>query len=373
MRQRYVTRLEEIRGLDPDQRAELEAVTSRYAFRANAYYLSLINWDDPFDPIRRVIMPHADELEDWGQLDPSNERKYTVLPGLEHKYNSTALLLVSDTCGGICRYCFRKRVFMHREGVEDLDAAMAYIRRHKEITNVLLTGGDPLILPTAKLDEIIGRLRTIDHVGIIRIGSKLPAFDPHRIVDDPSLAAMLARHSTARKRIYVMTHFNHPRELTDVAVRAVDAMLKAGAILTNQTPLIRGVNDDPYVLADLFKELSFIGVPPYYVFQCRPTVANRCYAVPIEEGYQIFEQAKSMVSGLAKRARFVMSHATGKMEILAMSADHIYFKYLRAADDADSARVVVFERDPFAYWLDDYEHATEEHGLDTSYAPNWAE
>ena len=124
-----------------------------------------------------------------------------------------------------------------------------------------------------------------------------------------------------------MTHFVHPRELTDVAIEAVDLLQKAGAKLANQTPLIRGVNDDPQVLADLLKNLSFIGAIPYYIFQCRPASGNKTYTVPIEAGYEIVAQAKSLVSGLAKRARYTMSHATGKIEIL---GDHILFqRYVR--------------------------------------------
>ena len=332
-------------------------VTARFAFRANDYYLSLIDWDDPADPIRRLIIPHPDELEGRGRLDPSNEEAYTVLPGLEHKYYSTALLLVSNECEGICRYCFRKRVFIdpHKDLLKDIPAAMAYIAAHPEITNVLLTGGDPLTLTTRKLERVISELRKIDHVQIIRIGTRIPVFNPYRILDDPSLTEMISKYSLPDKRIYVMTHFCHPRELTDAAYAGLDKLLKAGAILTNQCPLIRGVNDDPDTLAILLRRLSFAGVVPYYLFQCRPALGNFAYTVPIEEGYAIFEAAKAKVSGLAKRMRFVMSHATGKIEILARTETKIFFKYHRAADPADSGKVMVCESKPSACWLDDYE------------------
>jgi len=355
--------------LSEQEKTQLKKVTEKFAFRANDYYLSLINWDDPDDPIRTIVLPHVQELDEWGRLDPSDEKSYTVLPGLEHKYNSTALLLVSNVCDGICRYCFRKRVFIEpqREYLRDLSEAMRYIEQHREITNVLLTGGDPLVLTTAKLENIIGPLRAIDHVQIIRIGTKIPAFNPYRIVDDPSLLEMLSKYSTERKRIYFMTHFVHPRELTDVAVESVNLLYHAGAIVANQMPLIKGLNDKPEVLAELLAELSFIGAVPYYIFQCRPALGNRAYTLPIEQGYEIIEQAKSLVSGLAKRARFVMSHSSGKIEIAGKTEERVYFKYHRAASDEDSGRFMVFKNNPNAYWLDDYDEIVRDYSIDLPY------
>jgi len=358
-RPRYLTGIEQVEQLSDREKSALGEVVGQFAFRCNDYYLSLIDWNDPDDPIRRIIIPDPRELDGWGRLDPSDEKHYTVMPGMEHKYNSTVLLLVSNVCEGICRYCFRKRVFIRpqAECVRDIPAAMRYIRQHKEITNALLTGGDALMLPTARLAEVIGRLREIDHVQIVRIGTRMPAFNPYRILQDPSLPEMIEQYSTDRKKIYFMTHFVHPRELTDAAVEAVGVLQKAGAVTANQTPLIRGVNDDPAVLAQLLARLSFIGDVPYYIFQCRPALGNRAFTVPIEEGCEIVEQAKSRVSGLAKRLRYVMSHSSGKIEIVGKVDGRMYFKYHRAADDRDSGRFLVFESNPSAYWLDDYGEA----------------
>lgn len=344
-------------------------MTETFAFRSNDYYLSLIDWDDPDDPIRRIVIPQVRELKHWGRLDPSDEKAYTIMPGLEHKYNSTVLLLLSNVCDGICRYCFRKRVFIEPESecLRDIPAAMKYIEQHREISNVLLTGGDPLVLATSKLDRIIGHLREIEHVQIIRIGTKIPAFNPYRILQDPALLEMIERHSTDSKRIYVMTHFIHPRELTDLAVEAVGLLQRAGAVVANQAPLIRGVNAEPTVLAELLARLSFIGAVPYYIFQCRPALGNKAYTVPIERGYEIVEQAKAQVSGLAKRIRFVMSHSSGKIEVLGKTQDFVYFKYHRAADDADSGRFLTFERNPHACWLDDYEEVIHEYPVSLPY------
>jgi len=354
---KYITRLEQIKELTERERKSLREVCEEFAFRTNEYYLSLIDWNDPDDPIRRIIIPDRNELAAVGSLDASNEKLYTKVLGLEHKYEHTAVLLVNDVCGGYCRFCFRKRLFMHihDEVVRDVTEGLAYIREHEEVNNVLLTGGDPLLMSTKKLRNIIERLREIEHVQIIRIGSKMAAFNPYRILDDPSLLEMFEEFSTYRKRIYFMAHFNHPRELTDEAMRAMFLLQKAGVVTVNQTPIIRGINDSPEVLGELLDTLSFIGVPPYYVFQCRPTRGNRHLAVPVERAYEIHEQAKMLGSGLAKRSRFVMSHSLGKIEVLGLTEEYIFFKFHRAANPKDKSYTSVFRRNPEAYWYDDYD------------------
>ena len=359
----YVSRLSHVDAVPSEELARLQEVAARFAFRANSYYLGLIDWDDPDDPIRRIIIPGPEELEDWGRLDASNEHSYTMVPGCEHKYEFTGLLLVNDLCGGYCRFCFRKRLFMQGniEVQRDIGPGVEYIRQHPEINNVLLTGGDPLLLSTNRLDYILSELRAIEHVKIIRIGSKMPAFNPFRIIDGPELRATLARHSLDDKKIYVMTHFNHPRELTPQAVRALNLLQKAGVVTANQTPILRGINDDPEVLGELFNRLSYVGVPPYYLFIGRPTRGNRHFAVPVEESFEIFEQARMKCSGLAMRARLVMSHATGKIEVVGHTETETYFRYHRAADPTDKARFMVFPSNPDAYWFDDYTGMTDDY------------
>jgi KamA family protein len=363
---KYLTRSDQIPQLSAKEKSQLEAVNEKFVFRTNDYYQSLIDWDDPNDPIRRIVMPDVQELDEWGQLDASNEEKYTKVKGLEHKYTSTALLLVNEVCAAYCRFCFRKRLFMNEndEVTKDISEGLNYIQEHKEINNVLLTGGDPLIMSTSKLEPIIRKLRQLDHVNIIRIGTKIPAFNPFRIINDPSLLEMINKYSTNDKKIYIMAHFNHPRELTPKAVEGLNLLMQAGAIIVNQTPMIRGVNDDHKVLAELFNQLSFIGVPPYYVFLCRPTLGNETYSVPVEEGYQIFEHARTLCSGLGKRARLVMSHETGKVEVVGMTETQIFFKYIRAAVDENGAKFMAFNKNPQALWLDDYSEAENEFPLD---------
>jgi KamA family protein len=354
MRVKYLTRLDQIEGLTDAERSRLAPVADRYAFRLNEYYQKLINWNDPNDPIRRLVVPNDQELLEWGRLDASEEASHTPVRGCQHKYSDTALLLVNEVCGAYCRYCFRKRLFMNDndDASTDYSAGLRYIAEHEEITNVLLTGGDPLIMSTRRLGQIISDVSAVPHVRIIRIGSKMVAFNPFRVLDDPELLQLIREYCESGTQIYVMNHFDHPRELTTEARMALQLLLKAGAQIVNQCPIIRGVNDRPQTFATLFRELSFMGCPPYYVFQGRPTAGNAPYELPIVEGYRIFTEANRLVSGLAKRARFAMSHATGKIEICGLDDRYIYMRYHRAHLSEDYGKMIIALRDEDAYWLD---------------------
>ncbi|MBZ0272233.1 KamA family radical SAM protein [bacterium] len=357
---RYITHIDQIEQIPEAERERLKPVAEKFAFRITDYYLDLIDWNDPDDPIRHLIIPREAELRPWGRLDASNEASVTVARGCQHKYTDTALLLCNEVCGAYCRYCFRKRLFMpdNHDASLDVSEGVKYIAGHPEITNVLLTGGDPLLMAPKKLIEIIAKLRAIPHVKIIRIGSKMPAFNPWVILDRPELLEGLSKYSRPGRRIYLMAHFDHPRELTEPVGQALDRVIKAGVITVNQCPMIRGVNDKVETLAELFRKLSFAGCPPYYLFQGRPTEGNEPYEVPIVEGFRIFDAARRHVSGLAARARMAMSHETGKIEILAIDAAHIYMRYHRAKHKSDRGRFMIFERDDNAYWLDQLKPVT---------------
>ena len=353
-RVKYVRKLDQVEQLSPDQRDRLGPVAARYVFRANDYYLGLIDWDDPQDPIRQLIIPREEELSEWGTLDASNEESITVAQGVQHKYTDTVLLLCNEVCGAYCRYCFRKRLFMddNDEATNDVSEGLAYIAANPQVTNVLLTGGDPLLMSTRRLTEIFESLRAIPHVQIIRIGSKMPAFDPYRVLNDQDLQSAFRTYSTPQQRIYLMAHFDHPRELTPLAIQGIDSCIRNGVICVNQCPLLRGINDDPSVMSELYSTLSYIGCTPYYLFQGRPTAGNEPYEVPIVEGWTIFQQALKRGSGLSRRARFCMSHETGKVEVVGIDDEHIYLRYHQAKDLDDLGRFFVRQRDDKAYWLD---------------------
>lgn len=352
---RFILNLNKIPQLSSIEKKQLQGVNEKYIFRANDYYLNLIDWNDPNDPIRKLIIPHKDELTEWGQLDASNEEQITIQKGVQHKYGTTVLLLVNEVCASYCRYCFRKRLFMNSndEVTYNIQPGIEYIRQHKEVNNVLLTGGDPMILKTPKLEKMIAQLREIDHVKIIRIGSKMPAFNPFRFLNDESLFKMFKKYSLPDKRIYMMCHFDHIRELTSQAKQVLHRLMESGVVCVNQNPIIRGISDDPNVLAELWNELSYMGISQYYIFQCRPTAGNKPYSLPIVEAYYKIEEAKKKCSGVAKRLKFIMSHESGKIEIIGVDQKHIYLKYHRAKHQKDEQRMFVCHRDDKATWLDE--------------------
>ncbi|WP_054950534.1 KamA family radical SAM protein [Numidum massiliense] len=351
---KYITNIDRITQIPEEEREKLKPITDKFVFRVNDYYLSLIDWDDPQDPIRKLVIPNTGELSEYGRWDASDEDTNYVVPGCQHKYKTTALLVCSEVCGAYCRYCFRKRLFRHdvKEAMSDVEPGLQYISEHPEINNVLLTGGDPLILATKKINMILERLRAIDHVKIIRIGSKLPVFNPMRIYEDEELLDVISKHSTPEKRIYIMAHVNHPREITEQARKGFQALHDAGAIVVNQTPVLKGINDDPNVLGELLDKLSWAGVTPYYFFVNRPVRGNNDFVLTLEEVYNIVEQAKAKTSGLGKRVRLSMSHTSGKIEILAIEDGKAYLKYHQSRD-GEYGKFMVLDCPSDASWFDD--------------------
>ena len=354
MQPKYITDIDRVTQLPEEERKKLKPITDKFVFRVNDYYLNLIDWDDPNDPIRKLVIPNENELSDYGRWDASDEDTNYVVPGCQHKYETTALLICSEVCGAYCRYCFRKRLFRNdvKEAMSDVEPGLQYIAEHPEINNVLLTGGDPLILAAKKLDMILGRLREIDHVKIIRIGSKLPAFNPMRIYEDEELLNVIKKYSTPEKRIYIMAHIHHPREITEEARKAFQALHDAGAIVVNQTPVLKGINSDPKVLGELLDKLSWAGVTPYYFFVNRPVRGNEDFVLTLEEVYNIVEEAKAMTSGLGKRVRLSMSHTSGKIEILAIENGKAYLKYHQSRE-GNYGKFMVLDCPKDAAWFDD--------------------
>ncbi|MDG5789200.1 KamA family radical SAM protein [Evansella sp. AB-P1] len=351
---KYIMNIDKITQIPEEERARLKKITEKFVFRVNDYYLNLIDWNNPNDPIKKLIIPNEGELEEYGRWDASDEDTNYAAPGCQHKYGTTALLIVSEVCGAYCRYCFRKRLFRNdiKEAMADVQPGIEYIKNHPEINNVLLTGGDSLILATKKLRLIIEQLREIPHVKIIRLGSKMPVFNPMRIYEDEELLELIKEYSTPEQRIYVMAHINHPVEITEEAKRGFDALHQAGAIVVNQTPVLRGINDDPEVLAELLDKLSWAGVTPYYFFINRPVAGNNDFVLSLEEAYNAVEKAKAKTSGLGKRVRLSMSHTSGKIEVLAIDNGKAYLKYHQSRDN-EYGKFMVLDCPKDAAWFDD--------------------
>ena len=354
-----VTTLEELKeyiNLDAEEEVNLQKVIDVHPMSIPRYYLSLIDPADPCDPIRKMAVPSEEELDLEGSYDTSGEKQNTKFSGLQHKYANTVLLLSANVCSMYCRHCFRKRLvgLTNDEVMSRFNEACNYIAAHPEVNNVLISGGDSFFLPTEVLGYFLAELTRIPHLNYIRFGSRMAVTFPSRILNDPELLEMFKAYSSRNRRIYLHTQFNHPREITRESIKAVNRVIKAGVIMNNQTVLLRGVNDDAEVLADLQSSLVRIGVNPYYVFQCRPVKRVKShFQVPLAEGYRIVAKARGMLDGLSKRFRYAMSHERGKIEILGILGDEMFFKHQQARDPKDASRFFKCRLDEEAGWLDE--------------------
>ncbi len=306
-------------------------VTMRYPLSITPYYLSLIDPDDPDDPIRKQAIPSVLEMTmgTIGLEDPLTEKEDSVVPGLVHRYPDRALMVLTDICPMLCRHCTRKREWRHGGWVRtdgEIEAILEYLRRNDSIRDVIISGGDPLTLSTGRLADIISRVRKISHVEIIRIGTRFPVVLPQRI--DGELCAMLSRYGP----IWLNTHFNHPREMTPQAAEACDRLLRSGVPVNNQSVLLRGVNDNLETQLKLSQGLLRIKVRPYYLFQCDEVQGTAHLRTPVETGVKIIEGMRGHTSGLAVPTFVVdLSHGGGKVPlqpnyVLAQSAEELLLR-----------------------------------------------
>lgn len=353
---RTASELAALLNLDPAEEARYQRLIDRFPVLIPPYYLALADLQDPDDPIRRMCVPSFDELSPDGSFDTSGEATNTKLEGLQHKYTPTALLLSTNQCAMYCRHCFRKRLvgLSNEELNKRVDEAVDYLKAHTEITNVLVSGGDALMNPNAILERYLRELTDIDHLDFIRFGSRIPVTLPERIYGDPEFLDIFSRYA-GKKALAVVTQFNHPKELTEEAARAVHAMTDMGVAVRNQTVLLRGVNDDPETLAALLRGLTRMGAAPYYVFQCRPvTGVKGRFQVPLREGAAVVEQAKTRQNGFGKGFRFAMSHPRGKIEILGEDEEgRMVFRFHQNKYPEDAGRLFTRRLSPTDTWLDD--------------------
>ncbi len=274
---------------------ELDAVIERYPMRINPYYLSLIK--EGGDPLWRQAVPDHRELTDnICMADPLGEEDLSPVPNLIHKYPDRALFLVHSQCAMYCRFCTRKRKVGTSELAiteDTIRAGLEYLARTPEIRDVLLSGGDPLLLPDHRLDKLLASLRDIPHIEIIRIGSRAPCTLPMRVTT--RLAGILKKYHP----LYINTHFNHPSEVTGEAAMACARLANAGIPLGCQTVLLRGVNDDAATIRCLMHRLLAIRVKPYYLFQGDMTMGTDHFRTPVEQGLSIMKELIGHTSGMA--------------------------------------------------------------------------
>lgn len=299
--QNRITRAEELETvlhLSEQEKADIDHCLSRFRMAITPYYASLMDADDPGCPIRMQSVPAISETHilPCEMADPLNEESDSPVKNIVHRYPDRVLLLVTHTCAMYCRHCTRRRIVGEEDHFithAELDTAIDYIQQNSHIRDVLISGGDPLTMRDAALERIIARLRAIDHVDVIRIGTRVPVVLPMRIT--PALLAMLKRYHP----IWINTHINHPRELTPEACKACAAIVDAGVPLGNQSVLLRGINDNVETMKELLLKLVGARIRPYYLYQCDMSQGLGHFRTRVETGIEIIERLTGSISGYA--------------------------------------------------------------------------
>jgi lysine 2,3-aminomutase len=285
-----------LRLTEPERRG-LALASGKFSVAVTPQFAALIDPDDPGCPIRLQVVPRDEELmvSPGDMVDPCGEDHASVVEGLVHRYPDRVLLLALDTCASYCRYCTRSRLVSQGE-LEPLgrriEAALAYLREHTEVRDVLLSGGDPLLMSDASLDTLLGRLRALPHLEFLRIGTRIPGFLPQRIT--PELVAVLRKH-----RVWLSVHFCHAKELTPEVAAACDLLADGGVPLGCQTVLLKGVNDSVEALRDLFHGLLKLRVRPYYLYQCDPVLGTGHLRTRVGDGLRLMAELRGHTTGYA--------------------------------------------------------------------------
>ncbi|WP_321530578.1 KamA family radical SAM protein [uncultured Desulfuromonas sp.] len=361
-----ITSVDELKTYLPlsyDEEADVRTVTEAHPMNIPRYYLSLIDPNAPHDPIRKLAVPAAEELVVAGAMgettkDPYGDDKHDKGNGILHKYSYTALVVATEYCSMYCRHCFRKRMvgLPNHQTVENFHNAAKYIAAHPEITNVVISGGDPLLLPTHVIRKMLAALEEIPHLNFVRIGSRAPVVYPIRFADDELMDVL--RDFGRKKTLQMPTHFNHPAELTAEAAEAIRRVREAGVTVNNQAVFLSGVNDDVETLTALMNGLLRIGVNPYYLYQCMPVARVRHhFQVPLKRGVDIVDEARRRMDGYAKRFKFIIGHDMGKLEICGRSGDTLVLKQIHARQEAprECSRLLFRRLNDTGGWLDDLE------------------
>jgi len=286
------------RGIDPAAaRIEEVAEPTVLPIRVPRYYLDLINWNDPKDPLRRQVLPDPDEgriLPD-DLRDPIGDEAHSPVPGIVHRYPDRVLFLLTTACAVHCRFCFRREFVGSPARTlrpDQFTGALDYISAHPEIWEVILSGGDPLVFPNRYLDSVLRRIREIPHVRVLRIHTRTPTIFPWRL--DAEFADMARQYAP----LYLIVHVNHPREVTSAFAERIGIVVDRGIPVLSQTVLLRGVNDDVETLSALFRRLVEVRVKPYYLHQLDRAAGTNHFRVPIAEGIRLMSRLRGYISGL---------------------------------------------------------------------------
>src|SRR3990172_761130 len=292
--------VEELEQVVPLTESERRALSTKGLFRVDItpYFVSLIDPEDPQDPVRKQIIPTADELQTYPgmMVDSLAEDAHSPVPGLVHRYPDRVLMLVTTQCASYCRYCTRSRIVgdpSEEFSRAEFEMQIDYLKRTPQVRDVLLSGGDPLTLAPKLLEELLARLHEIDHIEIIRIGSRVPVFMPMRVDDD--FCNMLQKYHP----LWLNIHVNHPNEITLELAEACDRLTRAGVPLGNQSVLLAGVNDCLHIQRQLVQELVRIRVRPYYIYQCDLVEGSGHFRTPVAKGIEIMEGLRGHTSGYA--------------------------------------------------------------------------
>ena len=293
-----VEKIKQVINLTPQEEEDIEKVLNGFSVGITPYYASLMDPDDPYCPVRMQAVPTIAETHrgEADMLDPLHEDEDSPAPGLTHRYPDRVLFLITDQCSMYCRHCTRRRLAGETDGarsMDDINACIEYIRKTPVVRDVLLSGGDCLCVEDDVLEYIISELRKIEHVEIVRLGSRTPVVMPQRITDD--LCNMLKKYHP----IWLNTHFNHPKEMTPEAAAACQKLADAGIPLGNQSVLCRGINDDVHVMRNLMHVLVKNRVRPYYIYQCDLSLGIEHFRTPVSKGIEIIEGLRGHTSGYA--------------------------------------------------------------------------
>ncbi len=333
-------------------------IIKSFPLQITPHYLSLINDNDVNDPLKKIVAPQNAELINFGVEDIMGEHEDYKVKGLQHRYPETALLIINNFCASYCRYCFRKRIFnplnIEDERITDIEPAIAYISKHKEINNVLFSGGDPLVSSAKKLASIFNLLANIKHLKFVRIGTKVPAFLPQRIYEDSDLLEIFEKFNLV-KPLYLVTHFDHANEISKETSFAIKALLDRGIESMGHVVLLKDINDNVDTMTALLNKMIEFKISPYYIFHAMPVTGTEHFQLSIKHGIDVIKTASKNLAGMNKHFKYIMPHYIGKTEVLGYDSNYFYFRQHQARIKENIGRLFKIKFQEDKTWFEETE------------------